>query len=437
MTRLNYFEAFQSKAAWHEDQLTRAFLVLIRFVPLVHARFLALIREEQERVRCDELVSPVTLVAEKNVLIETQVAWIRHDQGRLLSVLMSDEQWTKEHRVQSSERDARYDGVLAYTDSEGPSSRSEPDWLILVENKPKERNVWPDQINPSYHSLPRDHRLEIEPKPIALSWYSVIRDLRGLLDRDLTGRAEKMLVEDFLDYVADHYSYLLPFDTIGECRADDFLLQKRCDKILQDCATRASYTVAEAPIKGGRLEVSVPGIRYLWLEPKKDVGGHQYIELSLYPGDTVTQARDFLGRVNADKVSSLTEQNWRVWPNLHFAYMRTNLHWGDVSLGIKEYLEFWRRNQDRIRQEPRDQDKGFLPLFEDLRMEGLLGEHEIPELQKKTTETTRAVINVCPGIKLAYRWPLDKAAELDRRGELEKQVYERASEALVTFEGNL
>lgn len=217
MNRLNYFEAFQSKAAWHEDQLTRAFLVLIRFVPLVHARFLALIREEQERVRCDKdkLLSPITVVAEKNVLIETQTSQIRHDQGRLLSVLMSDEQWTKQHEVQGSKRGARYDGVLAYTDSERSSSRSEPDWLIIVENKPKERNVWPDQINLSYHSLPSDHRLEIESKPIALSWRSVIRDLRCLLDRDLTGRAEKMLVEDFLDYVARWYSYLLPFDTIG------------------------------------------------------------------------------------------------------------------------------------------------------------------------------------------------------------------------------
>lgn len=436
MTHLNYFEAFQSKAAWHEDQLTRAFLVLIRFVPLVHARFLALIREEQERIHCDELVSPITVVAEKNVLIETQATQIRHDQGRLLSVLMSDEQWTKQHEVQSSERGARYDGVLAYTSSEGSSSRSEPDWLIIVENKPKERNVWPDQINPSYHSLPLDHRLEIESKPIALSWRSVIRDLRSLLDRDLTGRAEKIMVEDFLDYVTHWYSYLLPFDTIGECRADDFLLQKRCDEILQKCAAKASSVVPNEPIKEGRIEVNIPGIRYLWLEPKKGTDGYKRIELSLYPGDTVTQARAFLGRVNADKIQSLTEQNWGVWPNLHFAYMATNLHWCDVSLGIKEYLEFWRRNQGRIRQVPRDQYKGFLPLFEDLRREGLLGEHEIPELQKKTTETKRPVINVCPGIGLAYQWSLDEAAELDRRGELEKQAYERASEALATFEGN-
>lgn len=65
--------------------------------------------------------------------------------------------------------------------------------------------------------------------------------------------------------------------------------------------------------------------------------------------------------------------------------------------------------------------------------EGLLGEHEIAELQKKTTEMKRPVINVCPGIGFAYQWSIDEAAELDQRGELEKQVYERASEALATF----
>jgi hypothetical protein len=175
-------------------------------------------------------------------------------------------------------------------------------------------------------------------------------------------------------------------------------------------------------------------MRYLWLHPKQGADGQQYIELSIYPGDTVTQAKAFLSRVDVDKVYALAEQHWGVWPNFHFAFMATNLHWGHVSLGLKEYLEFWKHNQDRIGQVRRDQ---FLPLFEAFHKDGLLGEDDLPELQKKTTETRREVINICPGIGLAYRWSLDKAAELDRRRELEKQVYERASEAVATFEGKL
>jgi len=433
MIRLSYFEPFQSKAAWHEDQLTRAFLVLIRFVPLVHARFLALIREEQERVGCEELLSPVTVVAEKVVSIDTQTSRIRQDQGRLLSILMSDEQWTKEHNVQASERGARYDGVLAYTASKKPLARSEPDWLIIVENKPSERNVWPDQINPAYHSLPPEHGIEIEPKLIALSWRSVIRDLRGLLEQGLAGRTERMLVEDFLQYVADHYSYLLPFDRVADCDGDEFLLQKRCDKILESVVRSDVSTPTTEPIQGGCLEVGVPSTRFVWLNPNRQADGSQYIQLSLYPGDTIAQARAFYSQVDPASVDSLRELNWDVQANLHFAYMATNLYWCSVAPDVRQYLEFWMANQDRIRQEQRDPERGFLPLFESLCQDGLVGEHELPDFQKQTTQTRRNAINICPGIALSYRWTLDKAVDLDQRGELESEVIKRVRQALATF----
>jgi len=437
MNRLNYFEPFQSRAAWHEDQLTRAFLVLIRFVPLAHAQFLALVRKEQERMGCCQLLSPMNVIAQKEVRIETQTSQIQQEQGRLLSVLIADEQWTKEHEVQPSDRGARYDGILAYKDLPGNSSDVEPDWLILIENKPNEKNVWPDQINPSYHSLPAENELEIETKPIALNWRSVIRDLRGLLDRDLIGRTEKMLVQDFLDYVAQWYSYLLPFDKLEECRGN-FLLQKYCDKVLHNCADKWPSHVTDEPITGGYLGIDIPGIRCLWLYPDKEELGPRHIQLALYPGDIVTQARKFFARLDIDKIQSLMYRpDWDVSPNFHFSYMATNLHRCSISLDTLKYLQFWKVNQNLIGQEKRDPQKGFLPLFERLHMDGLVKKHEFSELQEKTTKTKRAVINICPGVEITYQWSLDHAEELDRNGELEKQVFTQTSEALATFGGNL
>jgi hypothetical protein len=56
MNYLNYFEPYVSKNPWHEDQLTRAFLVTMRFVPLVQAAFLDLVREAQATAKSEHIV---------------------------------------------------------------------------------------------------------------------------------------------------------------------------------------------------------------------------------------------------------------------------------------------------------------------------------------------------------------------------------------------
>ena len=45
MERLNYFAPYQSKSPHEEDQLTRAFLVVLRYIPLVRANFIDILRQ--------------------------------------------------------------------------------------------------------------------------------------------------------------------------------------------------------------------------------------------------------------------------------------------------------------------------------------------------------------------------------------------------------
>jgi len=56
MDRLNYFAPYESKLASHEDQLTRAFLVVLRYVPLAQAVFLELIRERQREIHALSII---------------------------------------------------------------------------------------------------------------------------------------------------------------------------------------------------------------------------------------------------------------------------------------------------------------------------------------------------------------------------------------------
>ena len=139
MERLNYFNPYQRKSAWHEDQLTRAFLVVVRMVPLALSVLLDLIREQQI-ARGSELKLPSTTELLANeVEIQTQKNAVPQTTGRLVSVMMTDETWIPEGDVVASDRGARYDGILSF----------DPLWIIVIENKPLSHNIWEEQVHPN------------------------------------------------------------------------------------------------------------------------------------------------------------------------------------------------------------------------------------------------------------------------------------------------
>src|SRR6266446_5780221 len=175
MERLNYFNPYQSKGAWHEDQLTRAFLVIVKMVPLALSVLLDLIRDKQNVAKGDKPLPSLSDLLTYDLKIQTQKMSVPQTTGRLISVLMTDEHWTAENKIQESSRDARYDGVICF----------DPDWIIVIENKPSHVNVWADQVNPS---LPVDaHQIEIDPQLVNLRWADVVTRLTALLDANWLG----------------------------------------------------------------------------------------------------------------------------------------------------------------------------------------------------------------------------------------------------------
>lgn len=94
---LNFFYPYESKKPWHEDQLTRAFLVVLTYVPLAQSAFIEQIREAQRDQEVDrENLVPAYHTQKYGIrLIETQVNKVTPDEGedgaeRLLSLLITD-----------------------------------------------------------------------------------------------------------------------------------------------------------------------------------------------------------------------------------------------------------------------------------------------------------------------------------------------------------
>ena len=85
---LNYFEPYQRREAHHEDQLTRAFLIILRHVPMAHAAWLALV-DQGHRQNDGTGVPHLHELPEPDFY--TQVRDLPDEVVRLVSVIQTDE----------------------------------------------------------------------------------------------------------------------------------------------------------------------------------------------------------------------------------------------------------------------------------------------------------------------------------------------------------
>jgi hypothetical protein len=415
MDRLNYFRPFQSKAPWHEDQLTRAFLVVLRLVPLAQAAFIDLVRENQESSGVERRIPSLSALETPTVTMQTQVGQISMVGGRLLSLLLTNEKWVATSEIHRSDRTARYDGLVAY----------EPEWILTIENKPWSQNVRPEQLEPA---LAPESSIEVDPVAVVLRWEDVIRRLSGLLERSVIHGAEAMIAEDFLDFVDEQFSYLKPYGSLPLCKENEYLLQKRCRGIMEDI--HRERVEHHRGFKDFIRCVAGP-VRMVYLCPRPEAG-QWWINLEMYPGDTITQAVAFFRSVDRQSFLALRDKGWKVTANMHFAFMSTNLVWAAAELSVEEYLEYWSKHVSEIRQASRDVSD-FAELFDRLKSGRIISEADMAGLKEKFSDTKRQTINVCPGFSVTWSWSLDQAVELDRGGRLAAVVRAKIDEAMTTW----
>lgn len=423
MDRLNYFVPYESKGAHHEDSLTRALLVLLRHVPLVQAAFLDHVAEQLGASGGGPAVPPLTQMPHP-AQVRTQLSRIPDTEGRLVSVLLTDERVPPITDIAWTDRPgaggARYDGYLSFGD-----------WIFLVEHKPRAGHVWREQLNPARGSVAANHDLELEPRAAVLVWSDLLRTLDGLLERRLLAGAEATLAEDFRAYVRETFPWLNPHPTLRSCQENPFLLERRCADLLRALAAPAALPVEAAPGRTHSVRLPAGGaVSQVYLHVRASGATvPDQIVLALYPGDTVAQARTMYSNPRLERAfRALDRDGWRIVPHLHFSFMSKQLHWARVAPPWRKYLAHWAGTRDEYGQVAVDDT--FHPRLTEMVRQGLLDEEDRTELDRHFTATRRTTMNIIPGFALEHRWTLADAADRDQRGEFIGDVRERTTQAL-------
>jgi hypothetical protein len=411
MKRANYFGRFENKPSSAEDRLTRAFLVLVRLVPPVQAAFIDAIREKQRTQGNGSLVPSRTATDAGVGGVWSQVGTLLTDEGRVLSILLTNREWNGEVEIQPSDRTPVYDGVVHYGEQ----------WVFAIENKPY-GNVREDQLHPNVEDA---EGLEVDPGLVVLVWKDLIRRLHALGESDWLDHTQHQLVDDFLRYAQAEFPEINPYPTLKHCGDDLDKLNRRCEDLMKELAADRVDTRRWGPY------IRVPELKAakVVLVSAEESNGSWALDLSLSPGDTVTQARALYSQVDISKLHALTDE-WDCSTNLHFAHMSKNLVYPSPTISLREYLAFWQEHQGWIRQVKEDQ---FDELLDLLKSNGLLTETDREEFEEEFFETNRSTVNVCPGVSLHYRWERPKALNLDTNDRLTGAIDERVRAAVRTW----
>ncbi|NJK31022.1 MAG: hypothetical protein HC927_00665 [Deltaproteobacteria bacterium] len=174
---LNIFEPYERKGSHYEDSLTRAFLLVLRSVPVAHAAWLHLVdrahraNDGQGIPLLHELVAPE---------VHMQTSRVPDDAGRVVSVVQTDEHVGISEDARRSDRRQVLDGVVGYGDL-----------AIVIENKPWHGHIWTEQLE---INIPEG--AEHDPRVACVVWSDIVSAWGRLLDSGHLNTAEAVVLGD-------------------------------------------------------------------------------------------------------------------------------------------------------------------------------------------------------------------------------------------------
>lgn len=405
---LNFFEPYDSLAPHHENQLTRALLVVLRYCPMAHQAWLSLVEPGKQ---LHELPRPSFGTQRARILAEGVAKPIDEPLSGISVICAADAPEVSTGTIES-DRGQILDGIIRYDN----------ELVIVLESK---------LDGPASDRQAREINLHGQPvrfdgKVRSISWRAVLAAFDDLADeeRGATAGAERIVLRDFLEFVDRNFPRLGPFSTLDRCKREPSRVARRLRAV-------ALEAIGGEPIGVGAI---LPGRHQAVISAhlRGECGESPEVHLGLYPADTLEQARAFYARPKAvDRILALQSQGWSVSPNFHFGFMAKGLTWTTSTVKAADYTRYWEKHIGETRQI----DRADWPAFwERLRHLGFAQPTDREQFDRDFTRTSRKSASPRPGIACIYRWPFEKAEQLDATGKFVAEVRKRVNDVLVAVE---
>ncbi len=405
MDRLNIFNPYTRKNLWHEDVLTRNFLILVNNVPSVQIAFFEMIRGKLKTMELESIAQGKLSVSEVRTQVNSGNYLRDKREHNIVSVIISDDEFEKEHEVRESSRDGRYDGVII----------CDPSWIFIIENKPSATNIWEEQTNIPEEDVEGNNLVQ---ELCRLSWREVIELLRLIIQNDIASKLEKIIIDDFLEYVNDNYDWLNPYNEFGLCKENKWLLDKRCDDILKKCFK--DKEINRHPGWKNYVDTSSEDAAVHQLALDYDSNSRKII-LWMYVGEKIDSARFFYKNVDIELAQEISKDSRYLFvPNFHFAYRGTPLVWfSTTKMDVFQYMQFWKN--ENLKQIKKDEFEEYYCKLVEYKVIDANDE----TVRNKITLKNYPDFNLRPGVLLGYEWPIEEAIKLDNEGRFAEDCMDK------------
>ena len=405
MDRVNLFNPFSSPPAQHENRLTWAFLVALKYAPPFQNFFRELV--EVKLPKGDREHGNFWDPAR----VSTQTKGIESSTCRLVSILLTDET-TGYIPVEWSNREPKYDGVIEY-----------PDGLtLIVENKLSHENVWREQLCPSRISFSSEHisKIDLYDSAICLEWSNILEEVLKYTTSGMDSFANREIFRDFLLFVEENHPGLTPYRTFRLCGNIKQALDRRARLLVEELSDRVKLQSRDGwcLLRPNKIAYKVG----IWTDTVST------LDVKLWPAATVNQARHFYKEVH--KTAFLNLDEWRVEPDLHFSYVQRTLITAKTTWPTERYFDHFLDEKSPYGQMD---EATLVPLAKQWENEGLITSDNLRELQDQFNSTNRKTLNVVPGFSVSRVWKLNEVIDLEAQGKLEDHIIEAIKTPLSSW----
>jgi hypothetical protein len=418
---LNVFLPYE-RPPHHEDQLTRAAMIVMRAVPLARDALLARIGSlPSARLPEPELDMQTRHVLKPPVLGETGELSLH----QLISVFLSPDEGRDLSAAEIEERvrEQRLDGVLRFGD----------ELAVVIESK-----VVGEALS-GQAKLLRLRGVEVQASKVTgLGWHELLEDWWALLERGLLAPAERVLMEDLIAFTEQHFAALLPFTTLGRAGENALRRERRLMALLREATGINEVEPDRRPWIGAVLmldaAIKTKSTQRICLQQQAEG-----LTLGTWPAELKPQAEALYRTGRAQQLMDLVAghpQVWRARPNVHLAFrnarpaQRLYLH---CHLEIAEYIRRWSGNDfAQIRAHHYSDIRE--TLWPWLRERRYAGPEDDQHLDAFLARLGHRDVHLRPGIAVRRTWPWPHAVDLDERGALASEVRTAVTELLTALD---
>jgi hypothetical protein len=421
LSQLNYFLPSLTAKPTDENALTRAFMTTMRYSPALMFGFYQMVRDSLHAKGIPAKATPkVQQLNLADVVIDSQRRHLGKEVRTIVSVLLTNDDLVIKRTIEPIVRKPVYDGLLAFGN----------DIMLFIENKPRNKNVWEDQLCPSKEDVTED--TTVIGVPAIVSWRDIVDLINSLISSPAIGGSERTILSDLRAYMGQHHGHLNPYRTFGQCGNNNELLYLRIESLLKEVAKDPKLVDYHNGWAYYIMVEGYPGIEQVGLVLHEDKEGKWTVELFLAFADTIKQSRAFYTRdIRISRIDELRGKGWEVKGNFHLSHMQRHLYWYPTDADkLAEYVAHWKAHVPDIHRYPKGEVAGMLKkLFN----QGLLSDNDEMRtgFKKYVLNTKRTRINMSPGVVLLYHWTAAKAVELDAKDQLRDEVITRIKEGFT------